>query len=84
MRKSFGLKSNNYGSKVQSCKELQKTIPNKGKWYAHDVVDNVVGLDEISQEIQDNTTDRTHCKQFIRGIEVRMMPEKKTPNHGRL
>lgn len=30
--------------------------PKKGKWYARAVINDVVGLEEISQEIQDNTT----------------------------
>ena len=30
--------------------------PKKGKWYARAVINDVVGLEEISQEILDNTT----------------------------
>ena len=36
--------------------EKRTSSPKKGKWYARAVINDVVGLEEISQEIQDNTT----------------------------
>ncbi|MDY6206503.1 MAG: HU family DNA-binding protein [Prevotella sp.] len=42
--------------KYRLYQEQRKTSPNKGKWYARAVVDDVVRLDEISREIQENTT----------------------------
>lgn len=42
--------------KYRLFQEQRKTSPNKGKWYARAVINDVVALEEISQEIQDNTT----------------------------
>lgn len=36
--------------------EMRSTSKNRGKWYGRAVINGIVGLDEISQEIQDNTT----------------------------
>lgn len=42
--------------KYKLYQEKRATSPNKDKWYARAVVTDVVGLEEISKEIQDNTT----------------------------
>lgn len=42
--------------KYKLYQEKRETSPNYGKWYARALISDVVGLEEISQEIQDNTT----------------------------
>lgn len=42
--------------KYKLYQEKRSSSINFGKWYARALVTDVVGLDEISQEIQDNTT----------------------------
>lgn len=42
--------------KYKLYQEKRKTSVHKDKWYARAVVNNVVYLEELSKEIQDNTT----------------------------
>lgn len=42
--------------KYRLYQDNRKKFVNRGKWYARAVVDDVVRLDEISHEIQENTT----------------------------
>lgn len=42
--------------KYKLYQENRRNSLNNGKWYARAVVDGTVNMDDISQEIQDNTT----------------------------